>query len=157
MCKGNAPLHCATNYLYRLFFSSKFSLLPHLTLLHQHTSDSQSPFSRPSAAFPSSIHTNSQENQSWSQICLNCSDTPLSQRLCPAMLHGLSSHWFCSLQLSGAFRTKNFPATLTAQNELRETFPVKLESLCSCMFLSGGCSLCEETFPGLKTEVKDSV
>lgn len=66
-------------------------------------------------------------------------------------------HWFCSLQLSGAFRTKNFPATLTAQNELRETFPVKLESLCSCMFLSGGCSLCEETFPGLKTEVKDSV
>lgn len=43
------------------------------------------------------------------------------------------SHWFCSLQLSGAFSTRISTAALTAQNELRETFPVKLESLCSCM------------------------
>lgn len=89
------------------FFSSKLSLLPHLSLLHQHIPDSKSSFSRPSAAFPSSTQIPRKTRAAVKSIW-RCSDTPLSRRLCPAMIHGLSSHCFCSLQLSTAFRAKNF-------------------------------------------------
>lgn len=97
------------------------------------------------------IHTNSQENQSWRQIYLKLFwHITKPKAICPAMVHGLSSHCLCSLQLSGAFRAKNFHCS-THSTEWTEG---DISSSYSCtsllLGLSGGCSLHEKNISRFK-------
>lgn len=160
-CKGNTPSHCATNYLYRLFFLQVFT-----------SSTSYSPTSTypkltisllQAQCCTSIIHTNSQENQSWSQICLKLFWHTTKPKAMPFhgtwLLSAATGFAHCSfLELS----VQEFPLQ-HSQHRMSwgRHFQSNL-SLCALAWsllpgLSGGCSLREETFPSLKIEPEDSV
>lgn len=161
MCKGNTPLHYATNYLYRLFFSppsfhffhilSPTSTCPRLTIsLLQ------------AQCCISVIHTNSQENQSWSQIYLKVFWHTSKPKAMPCHGTWTQQPLFLFTAAFWNFQSKEFllqdsQHRISCRKHFQSNLSLRALACPLLLGLSGSCSLHEETFPGLKTEAEDSV
>lgn len=160
MCKGNAPSHCATHYLYRLFFPPSFHFF-HILLSYIDIPQTHNPPS-PGPVLHFYHHTNSQENQSWTKICLKlfCHTTEPKAMSC----HGtwIQQPLILFTAAFWSFQSKEFPLQhlqhrMSWGRHFQSNLSLRALECSPLPGLSGGCSLCEETFPGLNTEPEDSV